>query len=394
MRADREQRRPTGRQRRHVEIHHGIAALRVAKKRSARSSDDGAIAELTRRSASARRPPLRHVSLGCDARVDLGAHAPLPAMARGEPPHQDSQSQQHHGKSHPYHREPHATTRPCGIVVGGASRARFFAVPADASLEALLTDARAAWPGVEIDVPAFVRHLNQQTSGNARDVRGTELYLAFACAVADPRAISHLEKAFFGQAARAVARIDPSAAFVDEVMQRLRQRVLVGSKDSLPKIASFQGRGSLAHWVRAAALGIALDLRRERKNHGSLGDDDRDFEAGHPTPDPELGFIRERYRMPFKVAFARSLDALDSEERNVLRLHLLNGLTLGQVAALLQVHRATATRWYARARQRLLDELRRDLGERLKMNRDEVDSLTRVMRSQLDVSIGALLKTM
>jgi RNA polymerase sigma-70 factor (ECF subfamily) len=265
-----------------------------------------------------------------------------------------------------------------------------------AKLDEWVKGAQAAWPGVRVERAAFLEHLTQHLSADGapkelNGARGAELYLALACAQGQPRAIQHLESAFFASASKAVRRIDPSPAFVDEVMQRLRQRLLMATAKGPPRIAGYQGRGPLSNWLRASALAIAFDLHGEHKGHTPL-DEETPSGPRLNTSDLELAFIQERHQADFKAAFKRALEHLDSDERNVIRLHLADGLTLVEVGTLLGIHRATVTRWYSRARQRLLDELRRGLGERLKMSRAEVDSLTRAMRSQLDLSISALLK--
>jgi hypothetical protein len=69
----------------------------------------------------------------------------------------------------------------------------------------------------------------------------------------------------------------------------------------------------------------------------------------------------------------------------------VDGLGHEKIARLYKVHQTTATRRLAAARKVLQDSIRRHLREHLKVASPELDSLIRAVRSELDVSLGALL---
>ncbi len=108
--------------------------------------------------------------------------------------------------------------------------------------------------------------------------------------------------------------------------------------------------------------------------------------------DPEIAYLKEHYRDEFRAAFVFALGTLSERERNVLRQHHIDGLTIDQLGTLYQVHRATAARWVAAARMTLLDQTRGRLVAKLGVAADEVDSIIRLVRSQLDISIHQLLR--
>jgi RNA polymerase sigma-70 factor (ECF subfamily) len=72
-------------------------------------------------------------------------------------------------------------------------------------------------------------------------------------------------------------------------------------------------------------------------------------------------------------------------------MHLLDGASIDRIAAVHSVHRATAARWLERIRERLASGTRRLLQERLRVSRDELASLVRLIDSQLDLSLSTLL---
>jgi RNA polymerase sigma-70 factor (ECF subfamily) len=260
------------------------------------------------------------------------------------------------------------------------------------ALRRLFEAGRQAWPGIEVGPEAFVRQLaTRGAAGPLADVRAAELYLACACAERAPRAIEAFDRAHLHQVGAFLSRLRPSAAFVDDVRQVLREKLFVGKGAAAPKIGEYNGRAALASWLRVIAVRAAIDLRRagdEPKEEG--GDEDRGRRGGAVT-DPEIRFIQQRYRGAFNDAIRDAVDALDAEHREILRLHFVEGRTLDQLAGSLGVHRATVARRLKAAREAVLGQARLRLGERLGARHAELESLAGVMMSQVDLSLRGLL---
>ncbi len=79
--------------------------------------------------------------------------------------------------------------------------------------------------------------------------------------------------------------------------------------------------------------------------------------------------------------------ALSPGERNLLRQHFSDGLTVDEIGALHGVHRATAARRVAKARSQLFAGTRRTLMDNLGLNRSELDSVMRMIESNVHVSV-------
>ncbi len=236
---------------------------------------------------------------------------------------------------------------------------------------------RAAFPTLRVDEAAFERYAeaHQATAKHLSD-----LYLAYASLVAAPGALDELVRRFRPQVATHLRRDPP--ALVDEVWQALLTRLFVGDA---PRIATYTGRGPLGAWLRTAAVRLAVDLRPRARAEGG----ERDPE---PMLDPELDYLKERYRPVFGEALQACLAALSIEERTMLRLHFLDGMTATQIAALERVAVSTVTRALERTRRHILEETKRQVTERLGLSPGESDSMLRLARSLLDVSIRRLLE--
>ncbi len=263
------------------------------------------------------------------------------------------------------------------------------------ALAGLVRDAREAWPEVDLDAGAFLAHVAERlpSTGATGEVlaslRAEDLFLTFACVRGDAWALEALDARVLSQVGTWLPREAPS--LVDELRQVLRQRLLVPVGGAPPKLASYSGRGPLGQWVRAVALRFHIDQQRATPRELPLEEAPAAALAERLGADPELAFIRERHQGDFRVAFRAALGRLDAQERNLLRLHHVHGLSMDSVGATYQAPRSTVARWIARARERLLALTREELTARLGLTPDELDSLLRLVRSQLEVSLRQLM---
>jgi RNA polymerase sigma-70 factor, ECF subfamily len=265
--------------------------------------------------------------------------------------------------------------------------------PPRAEIEAILAGmvaaARTAWPHLAYGERDFARDLSRKVPAGGDVIaalsalRASDLFLACACARGDDRALA----AFDERCLAALPRAMRKEKDLDDVLQELREKLLLGGPDRQREINDYSGRGSLAGWLRVMAV-HALQKRRRR---GQAEEQRSEAAIEDVIADPQLEFLKRRERPRFQEAFRAALAALPMRERALLRLHYAEGLSAQQLGALHGVHRATATRWLAQARQLLLDELRRRLTESLRIDQREVSSLVRLLRSQLEISLRQAL---
>lgn len=266
------------------------------------------------------------------------------------------------------------------------------AAHASEALERAWERARAAWPAIGLSREAFFAHLGAVVPA-ARgggdpfgDVHVADLYLACACGHEDPAAIRALEGEHLSQVPRFVAKTRADRAFAEEVAQALRCRLLLRDGGE-PKILEYAGRGSLGAWVRAAAIRTAQSMLRQKAPLAPLAEEDE----LRVSTDRELAMLREELGPRVAAAFREALRGLSAEQRNLLRLHYIDGLSFERIGALFRVNRATACRRVAEVRRAILTETRSKLRAELHLKESEIDALTRLLRSQLDVSVSSLL---
>jgi RNA polymerase sigma-70 factor (ECF subfamily) len=251
---------------------------------------------------------------------------------------------------------------------------------------------RAAWPQFDLAFDDFDRYFAEHagSAGPPSEAHAADLYLACACASGSNEALAAFERTFSADMERAVASIDSSRTFVDETLQVLRERLFV-PKDGRPgKIAEYAGRASLKTWLTAVAVRSAISVRRlkgEQPHEAFAHEDDRRLiERG-----PEHEYLLRRYKDAFQDAVRIALARLPAKQRMLLRLNLVDGMSIDKLGVAYRVGRATAARWLVSARRALLEQARAELRARLGITSAELDSVAADIRSRIDVSVLRLL---
>jgi RNA polymerase sigma-70 factor (ECF subfamily) len=255
----------------------------------------------------------------------------------------------------------------------------------DGDIERYLAQAKQVWPSVELDPEVFAAHV--RSAGPQDGANAADLYLACACLQGVPEALRLFESAFLGRIEAAVRPIDAASRFADEVRSHLRQSLLVGDGTRGPALADYRGRGALWGWVRVSAVRAALKLRRGDARKLALEEQAFDAVLSGARDDPEVDHLRSRFGREFREAFDRSFGGLPAEARTLLLQHYVDGLTTEQLGGLHRVHRVTISRRLVRARRELLDGTRAALMDRLQLSPSECDSVIRIVRSQLDITL-------
>jgi RNA polymerase sigma-70 factor (ECF subfamily) len=165
--------------------------------------------------------------------------------------------------------------------------------------------------------------------------------------------------------------------------------LLVGDGEHPPALDGFAGRGALRGFLRISAVRECLRVMKRQKREVGAAEDDLSRFA--PKIDPELDRLKRTYREEFTQCFVQSLSVLTARERTLLRMNVIEELSIDQIGAIYAVHRATAARWLERARSRLADSTSELLAAKLSLSAGEVESVIRLVHSQINVSLEHLL---
>ncbi|WP_223645361.1 RNA polymerase subunit sigma-70 [Corallococcus sp. EGB] len=276
-------------------------------------------------------------------------------------------------------------------------RAELDAVPGwEALLNPYVEATRSGWAKATAPLPAesFVRHLARhlpagRTLEVMRILHGADLYLAYACARGEPSALRAFEQDIRRYIPARLGRVSPS--MVDEVLQVLRERLLVGSGDTPPRISSYGGRGPLLNWVGIVAARIAGELVGRDARHELVAEPPEELVRLLAPSDPEYALLREDARRLLIESLRQAVAVLPEQERTLLRLHHFHGFTMDRLTLMYGGSRSGIARRIAEAREQLLERVRMELTPRLKQDRLTLESLLGLVSSRLDLSLQGLL---
>lgn len=278
------------------------------------------------------------------------------------------------------------------------SRAQRAELDAVEDLEALLLGhleaARTAWPTLPLPTESFLRHLAQHLpAGKAPEVmrilHGADLYLACACTTGEPTALRAFEQNILRYIPARLGKVPPP--MVEDVLQMLRERLLAGSGDTPPRIASYGGRGPLLTWVSIIAARIASELVGRDERHQLVAEPPEELARLLAPSDPEYALLREDARQLLAEALRKAVAVLSEEERTLLRLHHFHGFTMDRLTLIHGGSRSKVARKVADARGQLLERVRMELAPRLKQDQLALESLLGLVNSRLDISLLGLL---
>jgi RNA polymerase sigma-70 factor, ECF subfamily len=244
--------------------------------------------------------------------------------------------------------------------------------------------ARAAWPTLALDAATYRAWLVDACGGEAAlrarlpALDPAESVLCWSAGIGDVEAHRLFELHYMHQIGSALRRFGGDAAFVDEVAQRVRVKLLVAKPGAPAPITRYALGSGLGGLVRTAAVREALSLRRGDKP----SEPDATLDALVGETDPELRALKDRYASAFQRAFTAAVAALAPRERHLLRLSLSAKASIDDIARMHQTHRATAARWLNAARDELARRTREHLQAELAIEEDELQSLLRLIRTE------------
>jgi len=190
--------------------------------------------------------------------------------------------------------------------------------------------------------------------------RAADLDLARRCAAGDPAAWDRFVLEYRPVLYRAADALDKRGSareIADSLYAELYGiKQADGERQSLFRY--FNGRSSLATWLRAVLAQRFVDRVRAQRRLEPLPPDDRP-DIREPA-DP----ARARYLAVVREALSRAVALLEPKDRLRLACYYVQELTLAQTGRLLREHEATVSRQLAQTRRAIRGAVERDLRER------------------------------
>lgn len=137
----------------------------------------------------------------------------------------------------------------------------------------------------------------------------------------------------------------------EEVADSVLVNLCLPDRSGNQRIASYDGRSSLATWLRVIVINRAINDRTERK---VVHDENvKDVPDTRAIANIELAVRAGRYTAALGDALARAFQMLTARERLMLLWRYEDNLQLGEMAKLLGIHQSNVTRQLLRLQARL-----------------------------------------
>ncbi len=258
-------------------------------------------------------------------------------------------------------------------------------------IEEAVEHGRAIFPEFQVAPLEFASYLGRRISAerlhgqHSPGAEGSELYLCHACLTGDRHALEEFDR----RLKRLRSLVARYTSEVDDVLQAVSEKLLVGVRGGPPRLEDFGGQGELDSWLRVVATRAAIDVARKR---------------GHVLVDDE-----ELWRMPsldatsaatlqaaesgalIKAAFERALAKRTVVERLFLRQHLVDDLSIDEMAPMHGVHRVTIARRLTKLRNAIWSETKAHLSAQLTLPEARIESMLGDVRSRIDLSMERIL---
>lgn len=249
--------------------------------------------------------------------------------------------------------------------------------------------AAQAWPDLQLTVSEFAAHLAPEAHRD--DSRAVDVYLARCCCLGRPGAVREFERTYGPLLQASVpSRLRSSAHLPDDFDAMMLERLLVGP--GAPLVCKYNGAGALGAWLRVTVARAAISEVRKTAGRQRREDTVGDLLTLLATQrDPELDYLRGKYRDEFRVAFEHAVETLTDRQRSLVKLSLVRGVSVRRLGTMYGVGHSTAARWVSKAMGQLSQAVRKRFAEQLDAGSDDIESIMRLLDGSLELSISRIL---
>lgn len=206
--------------------------------------------------------------------------------------------------------------------------------------------------------------------------------LIASCLAGEADALRSLE-AMLREHLPRVRRMGLSNAALEDLLADVRARLVSGDSDRPPALRQFDGRGSLAGYVRAMIVRLAIDRLRAERSVAPYDDADEVEQIATFATSLEAQLTKHAHTDVVRAAFRRAWEELPPHQRLLLSQQVIDALSIDEIGALHGIHRATAARRCVAAREALLVRLRGTLREALGVDTTTAESILFNVASRL-----------
>jgi RNA polymerase sigma-70 factor len=227
-------------------------------------------------------------------------------------------------------------------------------------------------------LPIINKHLGENPQSVTviwflKELHTNDLYLTIACAHRSEAAWQQFETYFrkflFELAKRESANVEAARELSDGVFTDL----FFEDRSGRPRIASFEGQCSLAHWLRIVISNRAINERQRKGNDLESLESTSDFIDENSLQKIELPLRANQYRPIVQKTFRGASRSLTEREQYILLLRYDHKLKEQLMGRMLGVHQSTVTRLLQRIYQKMRQEMMMILTDRYQLSPEAIE---------------------
>jgi RNA polymerase sigma-70 factor (ECF subfamily) len=241
------------------------------------------------------------------------------------------------------------------------------------------------------------KHLSDSTGESmvmdfARRLYLRDLYLACGCVHKRDRAWAAFDAHYRKLIADLVRFCYRHGTDSEEVADSVLVSLYFNDRSGRQRIASYDGRSSLATWLRVIVTNRAINDRNERRH--STDDEVGDVADSRALTDVEFSLRADRYGRVFSEALAQALRDISDKERLMLLWRYEQNLPLGEIAQLIGIHQSNVTRQLLRVQDAIRSRVIRCLSSDFHMTPSAIDEcLTDVVENpQFSIPLMSIIR--
>jgi len=254
----------------------------------------------------------------------------------------------------------------------------------DSQLQEIFEHCQRRFPTVRLSLDVFQARVLGILSSEMRladdgmrqafeKIHHEDLFLAIACAQNDRVAWEHLADEYFPLLRHFAVRSCGNLSEGEDLAQEIIARLL----NEKQRLAGYNGRGSLAGWLRVAVSHAAVDRFRRMRRQASLGGmQNNESFCTLANPDmAEEDALDSKWGPVISQIAGECLGGLAPRDRLLLSLHYLHGVPLKDLGRQFGIHEATVSRWLDRKRREIRKQVERELRKKHGLRSSEIQSL-------------------
>jgi RNA polymerase sigma-70 factor (ECF subfamily) len=256
----------------------------------------------------------------------------------------------------------------------------------DDAIELAYLEGKRAWPTLAAPWQRFAEMvLASAPPEDKLSLHAGDLYLACAAGDRDRQAVEIIDRDLIAPLRSHLRRFASSA---EDMLQVVRQRLFTGAH---PRIATYAPIAPLRNWIKVVAIRAAIDYQRAEQARQTPSDPLAASLIQAGGPDAATVAMKRQYKGELEAALRSELAVLSQRDRAVLRLHLVDNVSVERIAIMYGVHRVTVARWIWKAGEDLLAALRAHFRDRFRVLPPELDSLAALLQSEISLDLPQLL---